>query len=139
MMAEAAAVYLTASGLGTFDAAGGGSLRVAFQPDDPDDVVTLFDESAPTITESSAHAIDRLGVQVLVRSKDYTAARTKAFDIHKQLAGFAGELAAGFPRVTLTEVITAPTSIGQDEKNRSEFSGHYAFLIQSTGDQWRER
>lgn len=137
MMAEAVAKHLAAEGLGTFDAAGGGSLRVAYQPPAPDDIVTVFDESTPTLDISSGLDIDTLGVQVLVRARDYVDARTSIFNIHKKLTGFAGELAAGFPDVIHTQLVTAPAPIGQDDKNRAEWSAHYALLIQSTGDQWR--
>ena len=93
MIAEAAMEYLAAQGHGAV----GLTLRVGHQVDAPDNLCTLFDESAPAATESNIVALDQVGLQVLVRDVEYRAARDRCRAIHQRLVGFGGELPQDIP------------------------------------------
>ena len=134
MIAEELAQYLIARGHGVQEV----SMFLGTQPDQPDDCVTVYDETAPTMEESHALSLDQFGVQVLVRNVNYTTARDLARNIHKDLAGFGGEpFVHGGSMVDALFVVTPPTSIGRDDKNRSEWSAHYRVQVESVGDRFR--
>lgn len=135
MIAEELALYLQARGHGTR----GVDLFLNFQPDTPDNCVTVYDESAPLIPESHVLSIDQLGVQVIVRnSSGSTAARDALKEIHKDLAGYGGEpFVAGGSMVSALYIVTPPTSIGLDNKGRAEWTAHYRMRVESEGDLYR--
>lgn len=144
MIAEAVARHLATKGHGAFDDVESTPLNpdifFGFQPDQPDNCITVYDTTAPTLPESQAFAIDQVGIQVLIRNTSYTAARDIAMSIHRDLVGFGGaSLAPGTPRVSAIYVETAPTSVGRDEhtNSRAEWSAHYRLRIESEGDLYR--
>jgi len=106
-----------------------------FQPNAPDNCITLYNESAPALPETQALAMDLWGLQVLVRNTSNSQARAKALAIHKAIIGLSGKV--GTVTVDDVYVITAPTTIGRDEKNRAEWSAHYSYRMESSGDEFR--
>jgi hypothetical protein len=130
MIATEIAAYLTANGYTTSSA-----VTVDYQPDSPDNLLTLHNESAPVLPESHALAVDLCGLQVLVRNESNSAARAKAIAIHKELVGLSGVLSG--QSVTDFYVVTSPAPIGRDSKNRAEWSAHYSYRLLSTGDKQR--
>jgi len=150
MIAEELALYLQTMGHGTksdfhafiqteFGAwIEGKDLFLGFQPDSPDDCITVYDESASVLEESHALSTDACGVQVLVRNQSYTSARDALIAIHQDLAGFGGEpFVSGGKMVHAVFIVTSPTSIGRDDKGRSEWTAHYWMRVESQGDLFR--
>ncbi len=134
MIAEELALYLQARGHGTQAV----DLFLNFQPDSPDDCVTVEDETAPVLEESHALAVDQFGVKVIVRDTNGTNARSKLMNIHKDLAGFGGApFIAGGSMVGALFIVTSPTSIGLDDKGRTEWVAHYRMRVDSNGDLFR--
>jgi len=134
MIAEELALYLQTMGHGTKNV----DLFLGFQPDSPDDCITVYDESASVLEESHALSTDACGVQVLVRNQSYTAARDALIAIHQDLAGFGGEpFVSGGKMVHAVFIVTSPTSIGRDDKGRSEWTAHYWMRVESQGDLFR--
>jgi len=134
MIATELAEYLESEGIGTVNV----DIFIGYQPDSPDDCITLYDESAPTLEESQAQTIDLLGVQILVRNSMYLTAGQKAFAIHKAIVGFgASAFVTGGSVVSDVYVVTTPASIGKDTQNRNEWSSHYNMRVQSSGDKYR--
>lgn len=127
--------YLNNRGIGTK----GTDLFLNFQPNSPDTCITIYDETAPTLPESSCLTVDNLGIQVLVRNEDDVLCKNKSKEIHKILAGFGGEsLVNGGDIVSYVTVNTSPASIGIDKVNRHEWSSHYIFRVESLeGDENR--
>lgn len=134
MIAEEMALYLQTMGHG----AQGKNLFLAFQPDSPDNCITVYDESTPAPEESNALSVDEFGVQIIVRNVSYTHARDKILAMHKDLVGFGGmPFISEGKWVHAVFITTAPTSIGQDEKGRSEWTAHYRVRVESQGDLFR--
>ena len=130
MIATEIANYLITKGHATSS-----TITVDYQPEDPANLVTLNNETAPVLPESQSLAVDLCGLQVLVRNTSNAAARAKAIAIHKELTGLSGLI--GGQEVTDFYVVTSPGSIGRDDKNRAEWSAHYAYRLLSTGDKFR--
>jgi hypothetical protein len=131
MIATDIATYLAGKGHGIVNT----DLFSDFQPDEPDNCIVFYNESAPSLPESDALAVDQYGLQVLVRNTANSTARSKILDIHRALVGFSGELSGQ----TITDlcIVTPPTTIGRDEHNRAEWSAHYRYRLLSTGDEFR--
>ncbi len=134
MIAEDLALYLQAKGLGTKDV----DLFLNFQPDTPDNCVTVYDESAPGLEESHALSVDQFGVQIIVRNKTSTGARDALIAIHKNLAGYGGKrFVSGGAMVHALFITTPPSSIGMDDKGKAEWTAHYHLRVESEGDLFR--
>ncbi len=118
--------YLEDTGHGTMNE----DLFVGFQPDVPDNCITIYDETAPALPESQSLSVDLFGIQIIVRNTSYQNATSKLMSIHKQIVGFGGDtLITGGEQITSIEVVTPPTSIGKDTKERDEWTAHYVFRI----------
>lgn len=134
MIADEVLSYIENEGLGT----SGTDLFLGFQPDETDDCVTFYDETAPVAPESNAIATDQFGVQIIVRNSSYSTARDLMMAIHRKIIGFGGEkLVSGGHDVGSCFILSSPASIGRDDKNRNEWSVHYVFRVESEGDAFR--
>ncbi len=134
MIAEELALYLQARGHGTQNT----DLFLNFQPDSPDECITIYDETAPALEESHALSVDQFGVQIIARGTISTAVRDKLMEIHRDLAGFGGEgFVAGGSVVHALFITSPPTSIGMDDKGRAEWTAHYHMRVESVGDLFR--
>lgn len=128
MIAEELALYLEAKNHGTKNV----NLFLNFQPDSPDNCVTVYDTSAPAIDESNAFSVDQFGIQIIVRNIASDEASNKIMNIHKSLAGFGGEkFIKDGVMVHALFITSSPSSIGIDEKGRSEWSVHYRLRVAS--------
>jgi hypothetical protein len=134
MIAEELCGYLEFKGHGTKNA----SIFLGFQPDHPDNCITVYDESAPVPEESHALSVDEFGIQILVRNEVYSVARELMRAIHQDLVGFGGEeFVPNGQRVHAVFIASPPASIGRDEKGRSEWTSHYRMRVESEGDSYR--
>ena len=131
MIALQWAEWLQDNGHGT----SGTDILVDFEQDKPDNCIFLYNESAPVLPESQALAMDLWGLQVLIRNTSASQARTKALAIHKAIIGLSGKV--GTATVDDVYVVTAPATIGRDTKNRAEWSAHYTYRMESSGDEFR--
>lgn len=131
MIGEAFMRYLAAEGYGTV----GDDLFLGFQPDSPDNCITIYDTSPPVLPESQGLQVDNMTCQVLVRNEDYLQARDIMGAIHHKIVGYDGLM--GDFDVTAVFIEQAPASIGLDEKGRAEWSAHYRLRVISTGDTYR--
>lgn len=131
MVAESIVDFLDSEGVATK----GTDIFLGSQPDSPDNCITLYDESAPTLEESDAFNIDTGGVQVMVRNTDYLTAKATLTTIHQKVSGFRhGKFVASGPWIRQTHITTPPSSIGKDEDDRHEWVVHYSFEYESTGN-----
>jgi len=134
MIAEELALYLQSKGKGTQNK----DLFVDFQPDEPDDCVTVYNESTAVPNESQALSVDAFGVQILIRNTNNSSAKSKAMAIHKLLVGYGGlPFVEGGEDISVVYIETPPTTIGKDDKGRSEWSSHYRVRVVSKGDEYR--
>jgi len=131
MIAEEFAGYLAQKGHGTLDV----DISIDFQPDQPDNLLSLYNESAPVPAESQSLAVDQYGLQILIRNEANATAQSKLEEIHRDLVGFSGIL-NGY-EVTDLNVVTPPSRIGRDEHNRAEWTAHYRYRLISEGNQFR--
>jgi hypothetical protein len=98
----------------------------------------VYDVSVSVSPDSQTLSVDEFGIQVLVRNAVYSEARDKLMEIHKSLVGFGGRpFVSGGLTVHVIFVDTSPTSIGRDNKGRSEWSAHYRIRVESEGDLYR--
>lgn len=133
MIAESVMKWLDAEGFGTE----GTDLSLSHMPDQPDNIVTVYDESAPGLQASQAYSLDRFGIRIVVRGIEYQAVRDLSVEIHKTLMGFNGTLTATSPEVVMVEQASAPASLGRDEKKRPRWISRYGLTVVSEGDQHR--
>jgi len=116
----------------------GVNLFNGFQPDKPDNCVTIYDVQAPPLDESDCLAVDNLGIQILVRDTAYETASQICLNIHKSLVGFSGELVIGGYNISYFQCKDdSPHSIGKDSTNRNEWTGFYQVRTMSNGDLFR--
>ncbi|MDE2099061.1 MAG: hypothetical protein KGL39_17540 [Patescibacteria group bacterium] len=114
--------YLQQQAIGTR----GTDLFVARMPDEPDAAVVLIDTGGgePSLVDN----IDTPSWQVRVRAGTYPDAAAKAYAINNLLHGVA-EMDLGAVGATsrfhLIWAIQSPVSLGQDEKQRHEFSQNF--------------
>lgn len=134
MIAEDLMYYLETKGIGTV----GTTLFWDFEPDSPDNIITVLDEEGPTIPEADSLQVDIFGVQIIVRNDNKSTAKEISKAIHKMIVGFGGEsLINGGDIVSYITINTPPTSIGKDDKGRNKYSSHYNIRTQSTNDSYR--
>lgn len=134
MVGESLTAYLEDEGIGTK----ADDLWLGSQPESPDDCVTVYDETAPVLDESQAFTIDTGGVQVLIRNTNYLDAKNKAKEIHQKVSGFRlDSFSEDGPWIRQTHIVTPPSSIGKDEKDRHEWSIHYSFEYLSEDNEHR--
>jgi hypothetical protein len=120
------------------DEAIGSDYFLNFQPEKPDDCITVYDETAPVLNSSHYFDNDHFGIQVLVRSIDSITARDLLMEIHKFISGYGGEkMSVDSPLIIDSQIVTTPAPIGTDPKNRFEYSGHYAFMVKSDNNSYR--
>lgn len=97
-------------------------LFVGFQPDDPDDCVTVFDSAGapPDLTLDPSEVYDRPGVNIRIRNASYPDGWTMANDIKRVLQGRHDETWNG----TLYSVLVCtgdPLFLNRDKRGRSQF------------------
>lgn len=114
--------YLQQQGIGTR----GTDLFVGRMPDEPDAAVVLIDTGGgePSLIDN----IDTPSWQVRVRAAAYPDAVAKAYAINDLLHGITeSDLGAvgATSHFHLVWAIQSPVSLGQDDKQRSEFSQNF--------------
>ena len=113
-------------------------LFVGFEPENPINCITFFDEQATTPPETSCLAVDMFGMQVIVRNSNYFTCSQKIKEINKKIVGFGGRsLIDGGDIVSYITVETAPFSLGKDSKGNNQWSAHYNIRVKSELDDFR--
>lgn len=131
MIGEQLINHLDSAGLGTK----GTDLFLGYKPEAPNAVSVAYEETAPSIAESEAFNIDSVGIQIVTRADSYIEARDNINAIHKALAGYTGKtFTGGSNAIRSTRITTPPSSIGTDEKDRFEWTVHYAIEYETTND-----
>lgn len=126
--------WLEAKGYGTF----GTDIFLDYKPNSPNNCITVYNISAPVLSESSSLSVDQFGIQVAVRNILAETCQSITKDIFKKFIGFGGEpLTAGGETVSMTFVDTVPTSSGKDEKERAEWTCQFILRVQSENDEYR--
>lgn len=119
------ASYLQAHGAGTV----GTNLFKGYMPDQPDDLVALFEYAGETmeLTMSPDPTLERPGLQARVRSRTYQAGRAKIESVVTILHGLA-EATLGGTRYLLIQANQSPEFLGLDASNRNEFVVNFSIL-----------
>ena len=81
MIADSIAKYLQSLNVGKINK----DIFIDFQPDEPDDCITIYNGSAPVLEESNGLNIDNAGIQILIRDNNYNNAKLKAQNIYSYL------------------------------------------------------
>lgn len=114
----------------------GTDLFLGFQPEEPDNQISIYEETAPVLQESQGFNIDSIGIQLISRHKDYETAKANLKAAHLLIAGYRGTLSDG-TKIRETYIVTPPSSIGSDSKNRKEFTAHYTMNYTQTATSLR--
>lgn len=134
MIAAEIAEYLTASGVGVFDASGvSGDIFLYTLPDTPDECVMI--RTTGGSAADGKIATDYPSVQVIVRgTQDPRGAEARAQGIYNLLHGFhaAAFNAGGSYIVNCTGAQSGPAHIGQDSNRRHEFSLNFRLAVKNT-------
>jgi len=98
------------------------NLFVGFRPDTPNNLVAIYDSTAPPLPESSCLSIDQVGIEIIVRHSNYEDAATFCWNLYYQLIGFGGrELVEDGNIISYIIQDQTPYSIGKDDNNRNEW------------------
>lgn len=126
--------YLEGENIGTENV----NLFLGFEPENPTNCITFYDEPATTPPETSCLKIDMFGVHVLVRNENYFYAETEIKNIHKKIAGFGGlPLIPGGDVVSYITVETSPYFLGKNKDGANQWTAHYNVRSQSENDDFR--
>jgi hypothetical protein len=102
-------------------------------PDTDADVIAIFDESAPVLSESVGLASDQAGLQVLVRSKNGQTVAETTQSIYNEVVGFRNDtLAEGGYFITQITPQQYPARVDVDERFRHTWSVH--FIVRYTNN-----
>jgi hypothetical protein len=122
--------FFEAEGYGTE----GVNLFLEFQPDMPDNCITLESASAPNLLESDSLNVDNYGVHIVVRNSNCITAKNLIYSIHQKIVGFGGQkLIPSGHEVSYITTETNPTFLNKDEKNRNEYSATYNIRTMTAG------
>ena len=130
MIAYDVGKWLDGLGFGTWNT----DLFLNFQPDSPDNCITIYDVNAPIIDESNCLSVDNFGIQILVRNTVSETAKTLLKNINKKIIGFSGYFYGTTNFVSNVNIGTNPAGIGKDQSNRQEYSAIYYCRVESIGD-----
>ena len=112
-----------------------------FQPETDDTITTIYSESVPVPDYAQAFNSDLVGVKFLTRGVNQQAARTLAWDIHRNITQLGGiEITAQSETVWIVSVDTVnpPTYLERDDKGRVTFVSHYSVHAQTEGNKFRK-
>lgn len=127
---EAVGTYLQSNNVGTL----GTNLFLAVMPEAPDACVAVYETQgvAPlmTMNNTAAWAIDRPGLQVVVRGArgDYPAARDKADQIRALLAKVTDQSLSGI-NVMRISPSGAVSPVGNDDNQRPMISVNFDCMV----------
>jgi hypothetical protein len=134
MIASDFMYWLSNNGFGTV----GIDLFENFQPANPDNCITVNDDSVPGLAESSSLSVDLFGINIIVRNSVSNNAKSIIKDIHKRFIGFGGSpLIPGGEKISASYISAAPQSIGKDEKGRTEYTATYNVRVESKDNEYR--
>jgi hypothetical protein len=115
------------------------NLFVGFKPDDPDDLIVLYDDPGPNLAESSDLDINISTIHIIVRNSIYLTCEETINRIHSLVTGFGGnKLIPNGSNINYITQEVPPSSIGKDNDNRNEWSAYYNVRFMSNyNDQFR--
>jgi hypothetical protein len=121
MVANGLAQHIDSVGIATL----GDDLTIRVMPDNPDNVITLFDEAgAQVLQESHTFDEDMFGMQVMTRGS-YDFAHSKILEIHRELTNITGTFDG--IEIRQTTIQTSPSYIENDSDGRAIYTAHYDF------------
>lgn len=120
MLLDDIAAFLAANNIGVV----GSNIFKGQMPDKPDDCVALYEYGgSPRGLVWNGVQLEYPGLQVMVRSKNYSVARQKIEQITNILHGLSGML--GTTRYLLIRAKHSPESLGRDAAGRVELVVNY--------------
>lgn len=105
-------------GIGTY----GTNLFVSVMPEEPDDNITLFMQTAPQGTEHQRYDLENTGIKVLIRGS-HSFCSSKIVAIQQVTPQMSGTYNGILIKETLVQ--TPPTYIETDDKGRRMYSINY--------------
>ena len=121
MVAKGLAEHIDTVGIATL----GTDLTIRVMPDEPDDMITLFDEAgANVLQESHTFDEDMFGMQVMTRGS-YDFAHSKILEIHRELTNITGTFDG--IEIRQTTIQTSPSYVDNDSDGRAIYTAHYDF------------
>jgi hypothetical protein len=124
MFLEEVARYLDSQDLVTW----GTDVFLNGVPDQPNNLVALFDPGGLPPSDSYTSGNDRPKVQVRVRNANQASAEAKIWNIYRALHQLSGVTLAGDSYIVDATALQTPTWLGRDQNNRAE----YVFNVQFT-------
>lgn len=139
MIADEFCKWLSNNGFGTFNDSSNCDIFDNFQPDKPDNQISVYDYQAPTIDESSSLAVDQVGIRIVVRNLLKEESKRILMNIHKAFIGFGGSSLIDNSNniVTASFVDSSPYGIGKDDNNRHEYTVSYRLRVQTQDNIYR--
>lgn len=125
--------WLVDEGFGTF----GTNIFHNFQPDSPDNCITVYDISSPSLSESSSLSVDQSGIKIIIRNSDADTCQSTLENIHYKFAGIGNCSLTDERKITRTEIDLNPYCLGKDSKGRTEWVVSYNMRVQSYSDTYR--
>jgi hypothetical protein len=121
-MLDDLATYLQTSLVGTK----GTTIFEGSMPDSPDSCICLYETGGfkPEIKSR----IDYPTFQVITRNTSYSTGRAKAISVQTALHGLT-ETTIGSSRFLLIQAMQSPACLGQDERNRWEWSQNFKIIL----------
>jgi len=121
--------YLQTQGVGTV----GADIFLGLMPDQPDNCIALFEYagSPPDLHWNGEYP----GLQVRVRNKSYSAARTKIEDVMKKLHGLSEHILSG-TRYLLIKARGSPEILKRDNNNRVELFVNFDVIKEEIDLAW---
>ena len=131
MISAGIATYLSDKGLGVLNT----DLFVRTMPDTPNNCITVYDEPGVVLNQNHYDNSDSFGTMIKVRGS-YAYVKDKILAIHRHVAGL-GELWLDDMYLLDTRIQTAPASIGNDDKDRAEYTVHYLHYTKISNNEHR--
>jgi hypothetical protein len=116
MLVEDIATHLTIEGIGVYDPDGTtGDIFIAFLPASPNACISIYDTGG----QGSELPQDHIrAIQIMVRGSEYQSVNSKAWEVYRSVRGAASVNG----RRIVNRAVGVPSSIGQDDNKRYEFS-----------------
>jgi hypothetical protein len=126
-------VWLVNGGFGTF----GTDIFHNFQPDMPNNCITVYDINSPNIIESSSLMVDQFSIKINVRNESADIGQSTIQNIHYKFAGIGPYILSDNRKITRCEIDISPYSLGKNSHGLTEWVVSYNCRVQSYNDQNR--
>jgi len=116
---------LVAAGIGAFGGTADWAIYIGNEPDEPNNVITLFDTPGPA--SNPKFRLDEPRFQIRVRSHNYNTGHLKAEEVKAQLLGLPSQTFNGTRYVGIW-VVLETTFLKADGEGRSVFVTTYRII-----------